>query len=160
MTDPIPRYEDPRLDPIRAAVRSLPSYPFELDDDSVQSMYLDEFEAVDGPDSLRVFTTRWAPLWTINFREPGNLLPEELSLSSGQYNETEVYAALVELNKEKADSGPNPELTEKLTNSVPYRTALYVKLPPALLHVFFVAEKYKAPFNMVWNQASGLTELF
>lgn len=152
--------DDPTLEPIRAAIRKLPPYPFHCNDDTMQTDYVKGLQACVTPEALREFVARWAPLWTINFREPDVTSVEEQSLAEGTFDEGEVFAAMATLRQEASTDEARNELDRLMQDSLPHRTAMNALMPRAMIEMTIVANHFGAPVNVAWIQASGLVELF
>jgi hypothetical protein len=152
--------DDPTLEPIRAAIRKLPPYPFHCKDDTMQTDYVKGLQACVTPKALREFVARWAPLWTINFREPDVTSVEEQSLAEGTFDEGEVFAAMATLRQEASTDEARNELDRLMQDSLPHRTAMNALMPRAMIEMTIVANHFGAPVNVAWIQASGLVELF
>ncbi len=152
--------DDPKLEPVRAAIRKLPPYPFAVNSDSMQTVYVEGIRACETPEALREFVARWAPLWTINFREPDVTSVEEQSLMDGTYDAGEVFAAMATLRQEASTDEARNELDRLMQDSLPHRTAMNVLMPRAMVEMTIVANHFGAPVNVAWVQATGLVELF
>ena len=152
--------DDPTLEPIRAAIRKLPPYPFHYNDDTMQTDYVKGLQTCVTPEALREFVARWAPLWTINFREPDVTSVEEQSLAEGTFDEGEVFAAMATLRQEASTDEARNELDRLMQDSLPHRTAMNALMPRAMIEMTIVANHFGAPVNVAWIQASGLVELF
>lgn len=155
---PLPPAIDPTLEPIREAVRKLPPYPFRVDGDEMRTDYVNGLKACETPDALRDFITRWAPLWTISFQEPGETFPEWDALVRGTYDPDAVFAAIQVF---RADTTPMGEdELERLLLDLPHRIAMDVLLPHAMVVMDGAANHFGVPVNVAWIQAVGLVELF
>jgi hypothetical protein len=154
--------DDPTLEPIRAAIRKLPPYPFRCNDDTMQTDYVKGLQACVTPEALREFIARWAPLWTIRFNtEPSFYADAEKSLAEGTYGDADaLLGAVAYLRREPENEGMAAEMQRLMAESPLHQKAACVLMPGALIEMSIVSTHFGVPANVAWIQATGLVELF
>lgn len=154
--------DDPTLEPIRAAIRKLPPYPFHCRDDTMQTDYVKGLQACVTPEALREFIARWAPLWTIRFNPDTSFYADvEKSLAEGTYgNADALLDAILYLRREPENEVAVAEMERLMAENPLHQTAVCVLMPGALIEMIRVAMHFGVPVNVAWIQAAGLVELF
>lgn len=154
--------DDPTLEPIRAAIRKLPPYPFRCNDDTMQTDYVKGLQACVTPEALREFIARWAPLWTIRFNPDTSFYADaEKSLAEGTYGDADaLLGAVAYLRREPENEGMAAEMQRLMAESPLHQTAICVLMPCALVEMIRVSMHFGVPVNVAWIQAAGLVELF
>lgn len=134
-------------------VRKLPAYPFPPDSDTVLGQYKESLNSCATPRDLQAHTAKWAPLWAINLRFPGETLEHEQALTSGLYDPEKVWEHLVFL-KTGVDPG------EALWTDIQLQIASDVLMPRLLVELVIYGKYFGVPTNAVLIQSANLTELF